>query len=270
MKDVRITVMKQTVYQDLIDRYENPIENACDLQVGQVFLSRKAEKPKGLCDSAWESMASFVRTLAEGGGNFFDGWMKNKTSAMISCNDGFRPVSFYLETVTRSDDMEELKFRVLDRPARKLILKRSQNADHYLAYVAEVGCGRHGDSAAWDVLEHVKDALFEPVGLWLPEPLQKEGTGSYAHGVEVPIIYTDPVPEGFDEITLPPCRYLVFMGAPYREEDEQDAIGKTMEQIDAFDPATHGYEYAPETGPRMQLKPAGSRGYIELRPVIDR
>ena len=41
----------------------------------------------------------FVKELAEGGGDFFDGWMKNPHSAMISCNDGFRPVSFYLEAV---------------------------------------------------------------------------------------------------------------------------------------------------------------------------
>jgi len=52
-----------------------------------------------MCDSAWESMASFVKTLAQGGGNFYGGWMKDPYSAMISCNDGFRPVSFYLETV---------------------------------------------------------------------------------------------------------------------------------------------------------------------------
>ena len=31
--------------------------------------------------------------------SYDDGWMKNPKSAMISCNDGFRPVSFLLETV---------------------------------------------------------------------------------------------------------------------------------------------------------------------------
>jgi len=31
--------------------------------------------------------------------------MKNKKSAMISCNDGFRPVSFLLETM--DEDAEE-------------------------------------------------------------------------------------------------------------------------------------------------------------------
>lgn len=99
MKDVRITVMRRACYEDLMALYENPIEHACDLREGQIFLSHDARCPEGLCQSAWESMAPFVTALAQGGGNFYDGWMKNPTSAMISCNDGFRPVSFYLETV---------------------------------------------------------------------------------------------------------------------------------------------------------------------------
>jgi uncharacterized repeat protein (TIGR04076 family) len=99
MKKVRITVLKQARYDDLIKKYENPIEHACDLKVGDTFISVNAQKPENLCDSAWESMENFVKELAKGGGNFFDGWMKNKHSAMISCNDGFRPVSFYLETI---------------------------------------------------------------------------------------------------------------------------------------------------------------------------
>ena len=99
MKSVKITVLKQTQYKDLIEKYENPIEHACNLKIGDTFISINAQKPKNLCDSAWESMEKFVKKLAEGGGNFFDGWMKNKHSAMISCNDGFRPVSFYIETI---------------------------------------------------------------------------------------------------------------------------------------------------------------------------
>ena len=79
-------------------QFENPIEHACDMQEGQVFMAIHGEKPKGLCESAWQSMAPFVMTLAHGGENFYDGWMKNPKSAMISCNDGFRPVSFYIET----------------------------------------------------------------------------------------------------------------------------------------------------------------------------
>ena len=96
---VRITVMRKVCHKDLMEKYENPIEHACDLVEGQVFISEDGKQPAGLCDSAWESMESFVRELASGGGSFFDGWMKDPHSAMISCNDGFRPVSFYIETI---------------------------------------------------------------------------------------------------------------------------------------------------------------------------
>ena len=97
MKQVRITAIRKVQHCDLMARYENPIEHACDVQEGQVWIADNGQKPEGLCDSAWESMSAFVMTLAQGGGNFYDGWMKNPKSAMISCNDGFRPVSFYLE-----------------------------------------------------------------------------------------------------------------------------------------------------------------------------
>ena len=99
MKKVKITVMKVARYDDLIAQYENPIEHACDMMVGQSFVANGWQKPEGFCDSAWDSVSPFVMTLAHGGGDFYDGWMKNKTSAMISCNDGFRPVSFLLEAV---------------------------------------------------------------------------------------------------------------------------------------------------------------------------
>ena len=52
-----------------------------------------------MCDDGWKSMEPFVAELAQGGGDFYDGWMKNPHSAMVSCNDGFRPVSFLVETV---------------------------------------------------------------------------------------------------------------------------------------------------------------------------
>lgn len=99
MKKVRITAIKQAVHSDLIEQYENPIQHACDMQVGQVYIANGWEKPKGFCNSAWESISPFVMALTHGGEDFYDGWMKNKKSAMISCNDGFRPMSFYLETL---------------------------------------------------------------------------------------------------------------------------------------------------------------------------
>ena len=104
MKPVRITAIRKTCYPDLMALYENPMEHACDVEEGMVWISKNAQKPEGFCPSAWESMVHFVTELANGGGNFYDGWMKNPRSAMISCNDGFRPVSFYIEALEKSDN----------------------------------------------------------------------------------------------------------------------------------------------------------------------
>ncbi len=99
MKKCKITVMKKTFYEDLSKQYENPISHACSVEEGEVYIANGWERPENLCESAWESMSAFVMTLAHGGENFYDGWMKNPKSAMISCNDGFRPVSFLIEAL---------------------------------------------------------------------------------------------------------------------------------------------------------------------------
>lgn len=104
MKKVRITVMRVARYDDLISLYEHPMEHACDMRPGQSFIANGWQKPADLCNSAWESMSPFVMTLSHGGGDFYNGWMKNPKSAMISCNDGFRPVSFLIEALDEDAD----------------------------------------------------------------------------------------------------------------------------------------------------------------------
>ncbi len=96
---VKITAVKVTEHKDLIEKYENPIQHACNIKVGDVFYSKNGEKPENLCSEAWKVMKEYIESLASGKGNFFDGWMKAPMSAMISCNDGFRPVSFYIEVI---------------------------------------------------------------------------------------------------------------------------------------------------------------------------
>ncbi len=99
MKRVKITVIRKACYRDLIEKYENPINHACDLEEGQTFTAEGWQRPEGFCTSAWDSISPFVLALSCGGSNFYDGWMKDEKTAMISCNDGFRPVSFLLEAM---------------------------------------------------------------------------------------------------------------------------------------------------------------------------
>ncbi len=99
MLDVRITVMKKIEHRDLMERFESPLPSPCPMEEGAVFVSKEALLPPGMCESAWQNLYPYVLTLACGGSRIFDDWMVDPRSAMISCNDGFRPVSFYLETI---------------------------------------------------------------------------------------------------------------------------------------------------------------------------
>jgi len=151
--------------------------------------------------------------------------------------------------------------QVVDRPARKLILKRGIQAADYYAYCEEVGC------EVWDVLTGIQQALYEPIGMWLPENLRKPGTSTYAQGVELPLDYAGPVPEGFDLIDLPPCKMMIFQGEPYDDAEFEKAIGSLWESMKNYQPELYGFRWADEDGPRFQLEPQGYRGYIEGRPV---
>ena len=106
MKKIKITAIRQARYDDLIEKYENPILHACDVTEGQIWVANGWQKPDGFCDSAWESISPFVMTLAHGGENIYNGWMKNPKSAMISCNDGFRPVSFLIEALDEAEMLD--------------------------------------------------------------------------------------------------------------------------------------------------------------------
>jgi AraC-like DNA-binding protein len=151
--------------------------------------------------------------------------------------------------------------QVVDRPARKLILKRGIKAEDYYAYCGEVGC------EIWNVLCGIKQALYEPIGVWLPQNLQKPGTSVYAQGVEMPLDYRGPVPEGYDLIELPPCKMMIFQGQPFEDSHFEDAITSLWDAIKNYKPELYGFKWADEDGPRFQLEPQGYRGYIEGRPV---
>ena len=151
--------------------------------------------------------------------------------------------------------------QVIERPARKLILKRGIKAEDYFAYCEEVGCD------IWGILESIKGALYESIGLWLPEGMRKPGTSEYCQGVEVPLDFSGAIPDGFDCIDLTACKYMVFNGESYEDDAFSEAIEIVWDAIEKYDPKLYGWDWAPEAGPRFQLAPIGARGYIEGLPV---
>ena len=163
--------------------------------------------------------------------------------------------------MSENSQVKAIFVQVAERPRRKLLLKRGVKADEYFAYCEEVGCD------VWGVLCSVKEALYEPVGLWLPRHLITPGTSVYVQGVELPMDYNKPIPEGYELMELPSCTMMVFQGEPFEDERFGEAIEEVWAKIAAFKPEIYGYQWAGEEAPRIQLAPMGYRGYIEARPV---
>ena len=175
----------------------------------------------------------------------------------------FKPYGIKYSKRKGSNEMSEVKsvfVQIVEKPARKVIIKRGKTAKEYFQYCEEVGCD------VWGLLCSMKSINNEPVCLWLPEQYIKDGTGEYVQGVEVPVDFNGQVPEGFDIIELPKCQYMMFQGEPFAEEDFEEAITQVREAIKKYNPETVGYKWDP-TNPRIQLEPIGARGYIEYLAV---
>ena len=160
----------------------------------------------------------------------------------------------------KMSDTRNVFIQVVEKPARKVILKRGIRATEYWSYCEEVGCD------VWGLLTSIKSISGEPVCLFLPEKLRNPAANEYVQGVEVEPDYAGEVPEGFEVIDLPASTYLLFRGEPFEEENYVAAIGEIWDAEKKYDPAFIGFEWDNEN-PRIQLEPRGERGYIELVPV---
>ncbi|NLU24085.1 MAG: AraC family transcriptional regulator [Clostridiales bacterium] len=160
---------------------------------------------------------------------------------------------------TKMANEKSVFIQVVEKPARKVFVRRGIKAADYWSYCQEVGCD------VWGVLTSMKSLCGEPVCLWLPEPY-RAGKSEYVQGVEVSADYDAPVPEGFDIIDLPAATYLMFQSEPFAEEDYCEAIEALQSAMDRYEPSAIGYVWD-NANPRIQLEPRGERGYIELKAV---
>lgn len=162
--------------------------------------------------------------------------------------------------------MEKVKnmfVQLVEKPTRKVIIKRGVTAKDYFKYCEEVGCD------VWGLLTSIKSISGEPVCLWLPKEYMKAGTSEYVQGVEVSVDYNGEVSEGFEIIELPAAKYLMFQGEPFLEEQYGEAIVEVWDAIKKYNPSVLGYVWD-ENNPRIQLEPIGTRGYIELVAIKEK
>ena len=175
----------------------------------------------------------------------------------------FKPYGIKYANRKENKKMSEVKnvfVQVIEKPERKVIIKRGKEATEYFKYCEEVGCD------VWGLLCSMKSISGEPVCLWLPKKHILAGTSEYVQGVEVAADYSGEIPDGFDIIELPKCKYIMFQGEPFEEENFCEAIQQVWDAIKKYNPEVIGYEWD-DSNPRIQLEPIGTRGYIELLAV---
>lgn len=252
------------IFKELLGR--TPFDYIRALRLSKAAMSLRDEEHRIIdvaFDFVFDSHEGFTRAFSREFGISPKRYSKNTPPIQLFMPDKVLSYYQYLNKgeIEMNKTTKTIFVQVIERPARKVLLKRGIRAAEYFKYCEEVGCD------IWALLSSVKEALYEPIGMWLPKHLIKEGTSQYVQGVELPLNYNNIVPEGYELIELPPCKMMVFQGEPYDDDNFMEEIDEVMNTIDKYDPTIYGFRWAPEEAPRFQLAPMGYRGYIEARPV---
>ena len=254
------------IFKELIGK--TPFEYIRALRLSRAAIKLRDEDVKIIdvaLDFVFDSHEGFTRAFSKQFGMTPQYYCKNTPPLKLFMPSSIRDYYLMLQkgedNMSKNSNAQTVFVQVVQRPSRKLILKRGIKANDYFEYCEEVGCD------VWGILCSIKEALYEPIGMWMPNSLVKPGTSIYTQGVEVPIDYAGQVPEGFDLIELQPCKMMVFQGQPYEDEKFGEAISELWEVMKNYNPEIYGFKWADEEGPRFQLAPMGYRGYIEARPV---
>lgn len=247
---------------------KTPFEYIRTLRLSRAAVKLRDEEPRIIdvaLDFVFESHEGFTRAFSKQFGISPRDYTRNKPPLKLFIPENLRDYYLSLQrgekVMVDKANVNTVFVQVIERPARKLILKQGIRAKDYFAYCEELGCD------VYEELKDVKDALYEPIGMWLPQNLCQPGTSEYAMGVEMPTDYKGEIPAGYEIIDLPPCKMMVFQGPPYDDEKFEEAIGSLWEVMKDYKPELYGFAWADEDGPRFQLEPQGYRGYIEARPV---
>ena len=247
---------------------KTPFEYIRALRLSRAAVKLRDEDVKIIdvaLDFVFDSHEGFTRAFSKQFGMTPKYYYKNTPPLKLFMPSHIRDYYLMIQkgegSMSKDSNVKTIFVQVVERPLRKVILKRGIKATHYFEYCEEVGCD------VWGVLSSVKEAMYEPIGMWMPKNLIKPGTSVYTQGVEVPANYAGEIPEGFELIDLQPCKMMIFQGQPYEDEKFCEAIDELWDTIKNYNPEVYGFKWAEEDGPRFQLAPMGYRGYIEARPV---
>ena len=177
----------------------------------------------------------------------------------------YHPVENYFKSEEAEQNMvtNVIFTQVIERPARKVLVYLGKTATHYSEYCCEVDSGY-----AWNTVSNMNEAINYPMSIWLPENMRIPGKSEYGMAVEVSSDFKGEIPDGFDVIELPPCKYMVFHGEPYEDgEKYNEAVQIVWDAIKRYNPKHFGWDWSPDAAPRFQFPPTPEQGYVEGLPV---
>ena len=166
------------------------------------------------------------------------------------------------EYIEMAENQRTVTVTIVEKTARRLILKRGRQSTDYFGYCEEIGCD------AFEALETIPHALEPVVFLELPPGMLLPGTSRAAAALEVPADYSGEIPEGFEVIDLPPCLMMWFNGAPYEDESLFGVAHEELYRaIAGYRPALYGYAYAKDAAPVFHYFASAATGVRQMIPV---
>lgn len=159
------------------------------LRLSQAAIALRDEKPRVIdvaFDYVFDSHEGFTRAFSREFGTAPKEYASSPKPLKLFLPSNLRDFSLLMPKESEKKEEEEMEktpyaifVQIVERPARKVILKRGKTASDYFAFCEEVGCN------IWGILSSIPGALFEPVGMWMPDNLRPEGTSYYTQGIEV-------------------------------------------------------------------------------------
>lgn len=149
------------------------------------------------------------------------------------------------------------------RPKRKLLYLPSHAATGYFDYCEEMGCQWEG------LLNSIPERFDAAALLELPDHLRPAGESRIASGVEVPLDYEKPLPDGYRSAVLPECVMLYFQSEPYENPDDFGAvIAQVLKAIEKYDLERWGWRPANRIAPTFNLGAEPKTGARIAIPVV--
>lgn len=152
--------------------------------------------------------------------------------------------------------MNHVKVTFISKPARKLLVWHQEGATDYHEL-----CEIEGAEEIWRRLEKMEGTLGGVIAAWLND----KGKTRYVWGVEMPLDYSGPVPEGFESIEVPASEYVKF-SHPDDEINHEKVTEAVWNVSELWKPEEHGCQWSDAEHPVYE-DDREEEGYIVLKPI---